>query len=175
MGLFDRPSRERRFWQWFQDHSRRLFAFEADRERVFDELTSALHRVDKGLTFEFGPIQEGKREFVVSADGIRDHFAAVRKLVAAAPSMPEWIVVPFRPPKSIDLVLDYAGYRLGPDDVWFTASPEPGRVGLTLFLRGLTEDNRATLGNASFILLDNALGEFAVETQVGSIQWMPLP
>jgi hypothetical protein len=29
--------------------------------------------------------------------------------------------------------------------------------------------------SAGYILLDNALGEFAVETQVGFIEWRPLP
>ena len=175
MGLFNRTSAEERFWRWFQTHSSRLFGFEADQERVFRDLTAALEKVEKDLTFEFGPVHDGKREFIVSADGIKDRFPAVRRLVAAAPAMPQWIVIPFRPPKDLDFVIDYGGCRLGPDDVWFLSEPDGGRVGLTLFVRGLTEDNKNTLGGAGFILLDNALGEFAVETQVGFIEWNPLP
>jgi hypothetical protein len=99
MGLFDKESREERFWQWFQKRADQLFDFESGQQRVFDELASALNRVEKGLTFEFGPKESGKREFIVSADGIRDRFEAVRRLVSAAPLMPQWVVIPFRPPK----------------------------------------------------------------------------
>jgi hypothetical protein len=175
MRLFSRGSREERFWLWFQKHSDRLLRFEVDRERVFDELAGALHRVDKGLMFEFGPVRNGRREFVVSADGIREHFPAVRRLVEAAPSLQEWTITPFRPPASLDLVVEYGGVSLGPDDVWFLAQPDRDRVGLTLFVKGLTEENSRTLGSAGFILLDNALGEYAVETHVGFIEWRPLP
>ena len=97
-------SPEERFWQWFRQNSDRLFRFENDQERVFDELESALAQVKEGLMFEFGPIEGGKRVFVVSADGVRDRFEAVRSLVAVAPAMPGWEIVPFRPPASIDLV-----------------------------------------------------------------------
>jgi hypothetical protein len=175
MGQPNVLSPEEAFWRWFQEHSERLQAFEADREAVFDEVAAALHDVDEGLTFEFGPIRDGRREFVVSADGIKEHFPAVRRLVAVAPVLPLWVVTPFRPPASLELVVEYAGASLGPDDVWFSAAPDAGRVGLTLFVRGLTEENRRTLSSAGYILLDNALGEYAVETQVGFIEWSPLP
>ena len=48
--------------------------FEKDRERVFDRLEIALHKVDSHLTFEFGPKEDGRREFTISADGIREAF-----------------------------------------------------------------------------------------------------
>ena len=175
MGLFKRASREERFWQWFQSRSDRLFDLELDQPRVFDELSAALHKVEEGLTFEFGPVQDGKREFIVSADGIRDRFPAVRRLVEAAPSMPRWVVIPFRPPRDIEMTIEILGHQLGPDDIWFVAESDSGRVGLTLFVRGLGDHNRQELCGAGFLLLDNALGEFVVETQVGFIDWQVLP
>ena len=167
-------SSEERFWQWFSQNSDRLFRFESDQERIFDELESALAQVKEGLMFEFGPIEGGKRVFVVSADGVRDHFEVVRSLVAVAPAMPGWEIVPFRPPASVDLVINYGGHSLGPDDVLFQAEPDRGRIGLTLFIKGLTTETKDALCTASFILLDNALGEFVVETQVGFIERKPL-
>jgi len=175
MGFFSRASREDKFWRWFAENSARLLHFESDRDRVFNELGRALARVEAGLTFEFGPLKDGRREFIVSADGIRDRFPAVQRLVAVAPAMPEWTVIPFRPPKSLDVTIEFGGHRLGPEDVWFTAEPHEGRTALTLFLEGLTEANTQALAGAAFILLDAALGEYAVETQVGGIDWQPLP
>jgi hypothetical protein len=175
MKLFERASREERFWRWFQAQSDRLFNFEADQDRVFKELAAALHKVEKGLTFELGPVRGSSREFIVSADGIRERFPAVRRLAAAAPSMPQWIVIPFRPPKDIEQIVRFGDVQLGPDDLWFTSEQSDGRIGLTLFVRGLTEENHRTLGGAAFILLDNALGEYVVETAIGFIEWRPLP
>jgi hypothetical protein len=175
MKLFGMKSREERFWQWFNENSTRLFRFESDQEKVFKELGHALSRVEAGLTFEFGPVQDGRREFIVSADGIRDRFPAVRRLVEAAPAMKEWTVIPFRPPKSLEMTIEFGAHKLGPEDVWFTAEQDEDRTGLTLFIRGLTENNQKELGGAGFIMLDNALGEYAVETQIGFIEWKPLP
>ena len=72
MRLFSKPTKEQRFWSWFARNTDRLFQFEADQEAIFDDLGAALEKVHPGLTFEFGPVREGKREFIVSADGIRE-------------------------------------------------------------------------------------------------------
>jgi len=177
MKLFGRESAEQRFWRWFLENSSRLFAFESDREKVFGELSKALGRVHSGLTFEFGSVEEGQREFIVSADGIKDRFPAVLRLVKAAPSMPQWIVIPFRPPKQLEglTTITFGEHRLGRDDIWFAAEPDGQCIGLTICIRGLTEDNREALGGAAFILLDSALGEYAVEMQVGFVDLQPLP
>jgi hypothetical protein len=174
MGLFSRNPRER-FWEWFGHNSGRLFRFEADRDAVFAELSGELARVSKGLTFEIGEEKAGQREFVVSADGIRELFPAVQKLVAAAPPLPGWTIVAFRQPKSLDFTIQLGEHELGADDVWFSAAPEGERVGLTLYVRGLTDDNRHLLGPAVFLLLDSAVGEYNVETKVGAIDSRPLP
>ena len=175
MRLFAKTTKQQEFWSWFDRNTDRLFHFEADQTAVFSELRAALDSVHPGLTFELGPVCEGKREFVVSADGIRELFPAVRALVAAAPDLPRWVVIPFRPPKDINLVVKMGGTTLGPEDVWFSAEPDGDRIGLCLFVRGLTRATWDLLGSASFLLLDNALGEYVVETRVGSIDWQTLP
>ena len=70
----NQDSKEALFWRWFQANETRLFDFEKDQDRVFNELQMQLHRIQPSLTFEFGPKEEGKREFVISADGIKDAF-----------------------------------------------------------------------------------------------------
>src|SRR5215813_3394054 len=112
---------EARFWKWFQRRSERLFGFERDQDVMFEELTKELNRVNEGLTFEFGPVERGRREFIVSADGIKSVFPAVQKLVAAAPQMAEWEIIAFRPPKSLDYRIEIGELSIGVDDVWFRA------------------------------------------------------
>ncbi len=170
-----RRTAEGNFWSWFSENSDRLFHFESDQEAVFSELRAALARVHQGLTFEFGPIDNGRRQFIVSADGIRERFPAVRRLVESAPEMPAWEVIPFRPPKDLDFVVEIGPYRLGVNDLWFLEKPDGHRTGLHLYIRGLNNENEEALSAAAFILLDNALGEYAVETRVGFITRNPLP
>jgi hypothetical protein len=88
------------FWKWFAKHEPKLFNFdfgqEIERERLFDEVGSELQKVDPDLTFEFGP-KETRREFVVSAGGIKRAFPAVASLVAVAPAFERWQFFAFRP------------------------------------------------------------------------------
>jgi aminoglycoside phosphotransferase len=55
-------SHEKKFWKWFVEHSDELFNFEADQQRIFDELAAQLKKVHESLTFEFGPIEDNKRD-----------------------------------------------------------------------------------------------------------------
>ena len=103
--LFSSPLRaarpEAEFWKWFQDHEKELYDFEKDQQRVFGQLNGALAKVDADLTFEFGPKeQDGKREFVISAGGIRSAFPKVEALWLAAPKLERWVVIKFRPRRS---------------------------------------------------------------------------
>jgi hypothetical protein len=164
--MFRKTTKEQQFWKWFVDNSNRIFNFESDREAIFDELASHMHKVNQDLTFEFSSIDDGKREFIVSADGVREAFSAVRSLVDVAPVLEQWIIIPFRPPKDIGVVR-IGNYSLGPDDVWFSHEPDGERVGLTLYIRDLTDENERVATQAAFILLDGALGEYDVEEKVG--------
>ena len=177
MRLLHRPNAEARFWRWFQVNSGRLFRFEEAQDVVFRDLSRALSRVHKSLCFEFGPDRNGVREFIISADGNKKAFLAVQALARAAPQLKEWLIIPFRPPKSLDQypVLRYGEHRLTIDDVWFTHETVGEKVELVLYIRGLTKALQEDLGYASFLLLDMALGEFVVETRVGAITRLPLP
>lgn len=177
MALFQKSTREERFWKWFAEHSQQLFEFEADRDRVFAQLSRELSRVEKGLTFEFGPVTDARREFIISANGIRARFPAVQSLAAAAPSFPEWVIIPFRPPKDLTQFrsIRINAVSISLDDVWFSYELSDSRMNLEIFIRGLTAQNERELAGAGFLLLDLALGEYVVATRIGGIAWRPLP
>ena len=171
------PSPETAFWQWFQDNAERLDReIEHDPEDVIGEVVEALARVRPGLTCEFGTQTDKEREFVISADGKRDLFPVVRRLVDAAPDLPGWKIIAFRQPKGTKFSVSFGTATLDPDDIWFALIPEGGgRVGLELYMAGLTPANREAFEYASILLLDAAIGEYAVETVIGSITCNPLP
>jgi len=174
VGIFDRRTREERFWDWFRANSDRLFALEDDRERVFADLRKALHKVDGGLTFEFTCVADGSRQFCVSADGVREQFPVVRQLVAAAPVMAQWDIVAFRQPSDPTCSITFGDQELSPDDLWFVLKPDEGIVHIDFYVRGLSDENSDLMTGAVFVLLDNALGEELVGEAVGEIDFEPL-
>lgn len=162
---------EDEFWTWFVKNEQRLFTFESDRERVFDELGTKMRQVNRDLTFEFGPVQNGKREFVISAGGIKSAFPAVESLYARAPSLKQWIWVKYRPRRLPLNDLSYGGKEIKVDDVRYLLAKDGDKVGVVLFFGGYSEAEKTTFGQLGYLFLDEALGEYAVETQVGFIEF----
>ena len=165
-------TKEQVFWRWFEQHEDALFTFEKNQEKVFDDLNQAMNQVHRDLTFEFGPVEGGRRQFVISAGGIKAAFPAVHALHAAAPKLKRWTFIAFRPRRTPINDLDYAGKHVRARDVHYLlfADEDPKKVGIMLFLDGYTAaDRKAVWGQIGFLLLDEALGEYAMETDVGAI------
>jgi hypothetical protein len=170
-----RNSPEADFWKWFQKNEATLFDFERDQAAVFDRLAVEMHKVHPSLTFEFGPKQDGRREFVISADGIRDAFPKVESLASAAPTLPRWTVIRFRPRRE-PTDIQYNGMTVKASTVSVGIQPDGAKVGLTVFIPGYSEPEGRTFGSIAFLFLDQALGELDVETRVGNVDVRaPLP
>ena len=173
-GLFSgnaSASNEAAFWKWFATNENRLFTFEANQEAVFDELAVEMRRVNSDLTFEFGPVINGKREFVISAGGIRSAFPAVEALYSSAPTLKRWVWVKYRPRRLPINDLEFDGKKVKADDVRYVLAKDGDKVGIILFFDGYSEDQKNTYGQIGYLFLDEALGEYAVETQVGFIEF----
>jgi hypothetical protein len=162
---------QQEFWNWFRKHEVELFDFEADRERLFDQLAAALQKVDQDLTFEFGP-KQAKREFVISASGLKRAFPAVSALADAAPPLERWRVTAFRPRRTPVSTVEFCGKRVDPKDVGFSLLDNGKTAGIYLFIPGLREDD-ASLKQIGYLLLDETLGEYDVEARLGLIKMLP--
>jgi hypothetical protein len=161
-------SPESDFWQWFQRNEAMLFDFERDRERTFDLLEAEMRKVHPRLTFEFGPKEGERREFVISADGAREAFPKVESLFTAAPPLPKWKFTKFRPRRE-PLGLEYKGVTIKATAVTVRLQPDGRKAGLTVFIPGYVKAERDTYLDMAFLFLDQALGEYDVETRVGFI------
>jgi hypothetical protein len=166
-------TKEQQFWAWFEQNEALLFGFEHDQERIFHELTMARADVSPDLSFEFGPLSNGTRDFVISAAGIRSAFAAVEALADAAPPLPRWNVIKFRPRRMPMMELTYASKTVKPEDVEFCLVSNGRELGIYLFFDGYSEDEAPIWGQIGYLLLDGALGEHDVEAKVGPIQFFP--
>jgi len=159
---------EQEFWKWFQKNEGSLYDFERDQEHTFDQLSVELHKLNPDLTFEFGPKENGRREFTIGADGIRAAFPEVEKLYAAAPLLPRWRIQKFRqrrPPSDIS----YGGLTVKAAAVSVLVEPNGTMADLTVFVPGYTQVGHKAYAPIVYLLLDEALGEYDVETRVGGI------
>lgn len=163
------PTPEQTFWRWFQAHARQVATIHSGKEPIADELAQRLEEFQSGLSYEVsGPDKKGDRELVISADGIRERFPAVQRLVSAAPVIPGWRIVAFRQrhPESVKL-----GDRvITPKDFWIRVSNrDDGRVDLTPFAQVTSEADQTELDQALFLMLDSVLGEYDTETYVAGL------
>jgi hypothetical protein len=156
------------FWDWFIRNQEALHDFEAGREQIFDSLAVELQKVDPHLTFEFGP-KETKREFVISAGGIKGSFPAVASLVNAAPTLPRWQVTAFRPRRTPFNAIEFRGKQARPENVQFSLLDNGKIAGIRLFIPSFREDD-ADWKQIGYLLLDDALGEYDVESRVGFLK-----
>jgi hypothetical protein len=159
---------EETFWNWFLQHEGELLDFEADVERIFELLAAEMQKVDANLTFEFGP-KEAKREFVVSASGIKNSFPAVASLVGAAPDFAHWRITAFRPRRTVHGIVEFRGKRADPDKIQFSLLDNGRIAGIRLFIPGF-QDGDADWRQIGYLLLDDVLGEYDVESRLGLIK-----
>ena len=163
---------EANFWSWFQRNEARLFDLEQDLEQIFDELSAAMQNVNADLTFEFSPVREdGKREFVISAGGIKAAFPAVEALYEAAPTLNRWQWVKFRPRQSERTDITFGERTIPFEEVHYLMAKDYDKIGIVLFFDGYSEEERSVFGNIGYLYLDQVLGEYAVETQIGFIEF----
>lgn len=174
MGLFFKTKKNsfQKFWTWFKENEEYIYNFEKDQEKIFDELSKQLSLVDTNLTFEFSSKKDnGKREFVISVGGIKSSFSAVESLAEKAPLLERWEIIKYRPRRSTLNDLRFQGKYVKPEDVYYAIfnDDDPKKVGIILFFKDYDEQEKDIWGQIGYLFLDEALGEFDIETKVGAI------
>jgi hypothetical protein len=168
------PSKYEKFWKWFQSHEDEIFHFDADREKVFDKLATRLHRVHRNLTFEFSSIDNGQREFIVSAGGIREAFPEVLALVGEAPLLPRWQTIAFRQRKDMP-VIQCGDKTIERDSLFFDYALVRDKIDLTVFMSGIASGSAKDvtgLKTVGYLHLDATVGEYHVETKIAGIEFV---
>lgn len=165
------------FWQWFTANEESYFKLELEgREELFELLHRKLKKVNKHLVFEFSMEPEnGKREFIISADGIMEAFDGIFDLHETAPNLERFTVIPFRQASEEGFSIHWGDVELTWDDVYYIAHKDVEReeVNLNLYIKGLTKENTDELMPVVFRLLDSVIGEYNMGVYVGSIECHP--
>jgi hypothetical protein len=177
MGLFAKETEEQIFWKWFQNNESKIYQFEKNQKPILDEISEQLSKYKEGVVFEISQEQNGKREFILSADGLKELFPSVQALKASAPKLERWSIVAFRSRMNdyARFKLDYAGKEFDPANIWIYHRRQDGYFDLIIYHPEYTEEERNAFTSGAYILLDMALGEYDVVTGVRYIDHQRLP
>jgi hypothetical protein len=175
--LFNKQSKEEKFWNWFTENQETYYNDIENleiRDEIFNKLSENLTKIHPELVFEFSPIHENKvRELSISADGIKDVFPSVIKLIEKAPKLNNWQFNSFRQRiPGDDYEIQYGDIKIGYDDIFFRYADDNGKIGIELNIRNY--NNEPQTQNAIYILLDGLIGEYDVTMGVGWIDWKKL-
>lgn len=165
------------FWSWFLKNEPLLYYGTEDKDRrgdVLCKVSEQLKRLNKHLVFELSPILEGElKEFIVSADGIKEAFHIVRQLIRYAPKHPNWAFIAFRPRLACnDLTISMGSIDFSYDDLFFRYVQTDKEFGIELNVRNFNETIWEK--NALFILLDALIGEYDAATEIDWVEWTVL-
>lgn len=161
------------FWAWFISHQEQVAKIKTAGEPIADQLAAELHKLGPQLTFEVGVASKPK-EIIISADGIVEAFPTVKKIVAAAPKIPGWKVVAFRPRKPMTEVQVGKHGKLSTAMMTFRLLRpivSGAKVDIAIYVKDRPIDDETKLG--AYLLLDSLLGEYDVETRLGQIDLLP--
>ncbi len=141
------------------------------------EIGEAFDMLGDGLSFEYGKAEDGIYEFTVSAEGMRENIPGVLAAVESAPEIEGWRLIAFRPrnPRFPTLAVRMGDAYVEPDNVWYRIVEAGERVDLVVAIEGLAAENKGSMGQAVFILLDQALGEYDVMTKLRYVDFEALP
>lgn len=175
--IFNKESKEEKFWNWFEKNQETYYSEIENleiREQIFDELTKNLKKVNKDLVFEFSPIHENNvREFTISAEGMKELFPIVEKLIEKAPKLKNWKFNAFRQRiPGDDFEIQYGDLKIGYSDIYYRSENDNGKLGIELNIKDYNGNGQTQ--NAIYILLDGLIGEYDVTTKIGWIEWVKL-
>lgn len=173
------PTAEADFWAWFAKNEARLAdAAKADPVGPMNEISDQLaKKVNPALIAELAidPRPGQKNQVVITADGDRKLFGAVKTVAAAAPKLERWTVVAFRQRRPPEETLELSGHSYKVGDFSFReVGRSEGKLDVEIFARGAAKRGDERYLQAAFILLDGIVGEYDMETKVGGITLTPV-
>lgn len=175
MKLFNKKDKIEQFWDWFSDHSAELLEIKNGQEKVFVELAKIFQTFSKGAIFTFGPVVDDKKEFIVSAGGIKSVIPVVQEIISKAPEMKDWKIIAFRPKFKELSTITIGDKKIRPDQVYFkVVDIDNHQIDIKVYVKDFDVNDQNVLG-CVFIIIDSAIGEYNTMTKLRQINFEPLP
>ena len=164
------------FWKVFLKHESELATISTADHPVYDLILERLHRINSGLYFEFS-CGSGESELVVTAEGDSSLFPLVYSIVANAPDIQGWSIIPLKPKLGFPSTSTWECVTVTIADVVFDPLERKGSrdLGLRIFVPGLARECIEDAHNALLRALDHALGEREFAEAVQYTDVLPLP
>jgi hypothetical protein len=168
------------FWTWFLRMEKELRDVpKALHDGLIDQAYEKVRNINEGLAIEIGGDAEHMpMELIISAEGKKELFPLVEKVIAQAPQVAGWKFIALKPAMGFDFDHETEGKHLDPRKLWFQArSPKaaPDMLGLIIFIPGYDEADKTTTVNSLFKILDTALGERLIGEMIYYIDVSRLP
>src|SRR5690606_28684727 len=113
-------------------------------------------------------------ELIFTPDGIIKKIYIVEQLVAKAPDIPNWKFTALKPEShNTEFNLEMFGYTFGTDTMQFYSEvnlQSPDEINITLIHKDYKEEIKGDFLHASYIFLDNYLGELNTVTQIDELK-----
>ena len=161
------------FWNWFSKKSKKLITLEG--EALLDAVSSELSKYHEGLVLLVSSGSLRPRELIISADGISANVDAVENLADAAPDIPDWKIIRFRPRFSDGgHGIQLGNVKIDSDGVQFVAFRDGTKVGIDVYAHWRSSEDGARPDGPVFVMLDHTIGEYEVMCGIGFIEVHPL-
>jgi hypothetical protein len=174
-------SKEQQFWDWFKANEAKFFFLnqindDDEKETILDDLLSHLHEYCDHLFFEVGGYPDEKQDLIITAEGNIDYFDKVEFLVKQAPQLEYWNVIAFKPVVDGGTI-EYNGIKLNPETMCFDplSNKSSQKIGLRIYIDNYNSNNKKDFLTATYLVLDNILGEKSNAMDIGYVDIETLP
>lgn len=154
------------FWNWFEENNHAfLFTKEVEneaKEKMLDNLINELHKYNDRLFFQIGGMPGKDQELIITAEGDADQFESAEKLIEQAPSIKNWIFIPFIQPSDEDSTIQYGNTKITRSELSFLplqSQSNPNDIGIRIGVPDYNSLDKKDTDNAVFKMLDSVLGE----------------
>ncbi len=164
------------FWDWFITKERYIWDnIEKDSQNIGKLIDENLKKVHDDLAFDiYFEICDGKRDFIISADGIESIFPEVISLCEKAPKFNHWNIIAFRPKTNQkDQCIEIDNLCLDYTKIYFKHNFNSIPFDIDVYIENYDgKDNRYVHGY--FLLLDTLIGEYEAVTSIRNTSIHPL-
>lgn len=160
----------KKFWEWFLTKENELFDFKQNQESLFNDLQFHLDSIHNHLGFVFNEeLTNGKREFIISANGDRNMIPYVETIFEDAPELDRWIMKKYKPRMEGISKFEIDNLTINPEDINFILFAEEKKIHAVFYVKGYEDEGKKSILRAGLAsIIDHLVGEYDAMTKISA-------